>query len=248
VREAFRPVMSLCGECLRLESGALEVVQEVGLGNGGPECNLAPLLERVPNGSEAPSFIDALITSLNHGGGAVIDIQHYSVIGGGAGATDDMEDVAGDDFDPLVVKEQAIDVGQELAVPGHNLWEELRNLDAGMAADELESTLKAKPKAEPADEHARIRTPPEAVARQLGQEELGGRGGAAHQLPAIQLEKVVAVVLLESELRTVRSAGLGEGAEWFHKGERGELNRTTQRTQRGRRQPEDRKGDWTKCF
>ena len=91
-------------------------------------------------------------------------------------------------------------------------------MDGGAFPDEGEHALEAEAEAEAADEDAGVGLAGEPDAGELREEQLGGGGGGAHELAAVELEKVVAVVLVQGEERAVRGARLREILERFQGG------------------------------
>ena len=68
-----------------------------------------------------------------------------------------------------------------------------------IAGKYFEHALEAVAEAEAADEHCRICAPAQPAARQLGEHQLGSRRGRAHELAAVELQKIFAVVLVQRE-------------------------------------------------
>ena len=157
-------VVRLGGVGFGLEAGTGEGIEEIGLGDGGPEGGFAAGLEGASDGGEAAAAVDAGVAGLDHGGGAVVYVEEDGVEGGRAGGADDLEDVAGDDLDAAIIEELAVYLAEKLAVPCDDLGEEFGDLDAGVAADELEYALEAEAEAEAADEDTGIGAAPEAIA------------------------------------------------------------------------------------
>lgn len=209
-------LVGLCGEALGGEAGAGEVIKETGLRDGGPEGDFAAGLQGGGDCAEAAPGVDADVFCLNHGGGAVVHIQEDGIVGGGAGFADDGIDIAGDDFHAAIIQQSAIDVLEEVAIPRDDIREQLGDLNAGVTADELQDAPEAVPEAEAPNEHAGIRAAAQAIAGQLREQQLRGGGGGAHQLAAIELEEVLAVVLMQRELRSIGRGGLGEIMKRLH--------------------------------
>lgn len=106
-------------------------------------------------------------------------------------------------------------MGEEFAVPEDDSGNEFSDLDAGATAYEIEHAQKAEAKPETANEDASIGATAEAIAGKLGQEKLRGSGGGAHELAAIELQEVLAVVLVKGEAGAVRGEDFCQGAKWF---------------------------------
>ena len=61
-----------------------------------------------------------------------------------------------------------------------------------------------------------MRMPAQVLTRKLGQQNLRARRSGAHQLAAVELHEMVAVVLVQGEPRAIGRDRFGEGAKGLH--------------------------------
>ena len=151
----------------------------------------------------------------------MIDIEQDGVVGGRASVSDDLEYVFDDDPHAGIVKEGAVHRAEEFAVPCDDLGEQFRDFDDGGGAGEIQRAPKAVTQAKAADEHAGAFAIPKTLAGQLSQQQFRSGGGGTHELTSVELYEILAIVLVERELRSIR----GEGLAKFSKGFQGRLEK-----------------------
>jgi hypothetical protein len=89
-------------------------------------------------------------------------------------------------------------------------------MDLRFFSEEREHSLQREPKAQPANQNARVWMPNQILAREFCQQNFGGRRGGAHELAAIELQEMIAVVLVQSEPGTIGRDGFSESTKRFH--------------------------------
>jgi len=150
------------------------------------------------------------------GSRTVIDVEKNGVVTLVFNAADGLKNIFGQNCNPTVIEQGAVDFHQELAIPIDHFRQQFRNVHFGFFANTPEHGLERKAESQPADEDAWMRMPHQLFAREFRQKNLGHCRCGAHELPAVQLHEVFAVVLVQREPSAIGGNGLSERAEWFH--------------------------------
>jgi len=164
---------------------------------------------------------EARILRLHERGRAVIDIEQDRIVTVISGTPDDLEYISNDDLDSRIIQQGTVHPTEELAVPCHDLWQQFSDFHGGSGTDEFEHPPEAVTQAKAADEHAGAFAIPKTLAGQLSQQQFRSGGGGTHELTSVELYEILAIVLVERELRSIR----GEGLAKFSKGFQGRLEK-----------------------
>lgn len=86
---AFGAFVDFGGDGGDFEVGAFEAVEEFLVGAGGPENGGAAGLEDGLDGAESGLGVEGGVAFLDHGDGAVVDVEQDGVVGFGSGFSED---------------------------------------------------------------------------------------------------------------------------------------------------------------
>ena len=215
VLAALGSIVRFCREPLSPEARTKEALQERGFLTGGPESDFSTGLEGLMDKTDAAAVVDARVFRLHEGGRAVIDIEQNGIIPAISSVPEDFKYVRDQSLDAGIIQESTVHLPEKLAIPGYDVGEQLRDFDRRVATAEFEHPSEAVPQAKSADEHAGFCAVCEPFARQLRQPQFRNGGGGAHELPSVELQKILAVVLVKGQLRSIRGAGLAKISNRF---------------------------------
>ncbi len=218
---AFGLGVGFGGDGAKAESGLGEAVFESGVFGGGPDRGASAEFEGVGDSADSAAGVEAGVGRLQHGLRAVVDVEDNGVVGFGAGAVDDWENIVGDHGDAGIVEEFAVEVVEKLAVPFDDFGEEFGDVDLGGWAEAFECAQEREAETESADEDARGIVFGKTGAGDFAEEELGGGGAGVHDVLAVEADAVISVVFVEGEEGVVGSPDFGEFAVRFHGGKVG---------------------------
>ena len=95
---------------------------------GGPEEGASVRFERAGELQKTLETVEAGVLLLDHGRRAIVGIQHQDVVLSGFRACDDCPDIAQHHFNPWVVQQPSVQMGQEITIPIDDLWDDLCDL------------------------------------------------------------------------------------------------------------------------
>ena len=121
----------------------------------------------------------------------------------GAVFADDLEDVSLIDHGAGVIEQSSVNGLKEFAIPFHDDRKQLSDFYDRIFWHQLEDTPQGEPKAQSPDQDARLFT--EVFASELRHRLLRKALRGTHEWNAIDLEEIVAVMLLEEQRFTIRS-------------------------------------------
>jgi len=141
----------------------------------GPEEGASVWFEHSGHSLEALGTVEPGVQLLNHGAGAIIDVEHQGVVTSRRRARDDRPHIAQQHFNPWIVQQRSVQVAQEIAIPIDDLRDELCDLDLRSGTALGEQALQRKAESQPAQQRKRIRLARERLSRQFSEPELRRR-------------------------------------------------------------------------
>jgi len=128
---------------------------------------------------------------------------------------DHLENVIDEDCDAGIFERGFVFGAEEVAVPCDDFGDVFGHMHDGGGVGQLKDAAECVAEAEAADEDAGLRDGRMEFAGDFSETGFRARGGTAHELPAIEFQEDVAVVLVEGEAGAVGSLRFCEGDEGF---------------------------------
>ncbi len=184
-----------------------------------------PGRERVPDHSESSPVVEARVLCLHKRRRSVIHIQEDGVVRRLRTAPEERENIFREGFHATILEQSAVQGQEKFPIPIDDLRNEFGHVDDADLADHLQHPLEAKPETKAADQDTPMRGTSEILTRLLREQDFRRGRGAAHELAAIELDEVIAVVFVQTEPRAIGRARFGKIAEWDHLHEPSEIFR-----------------------
>jgi len=212
---AFGAFVGLGLELRGHEAGAGELPRERGLPFRGPKGNPSAGTEGPANERKPVAGVKPGVFRLHERCRAVVHIEENGIEFCGA-TPDALENIAREDAHARVIEKLAVEARKKLPVPRDDLGQKFGHLNGGLRPRQLEHAPKAEPEPEPANQDTRRINGHRKVAGEVGEQTLGNRVVRTHELAAVELEKILPVMLVQRKPRTIRRPGLGKVAKGNH--------------------------------